>query len=481
MNTAPWISLNREGKVSLATQIYARIKNAIQSGTLQTGARLPSTRALASELNVSRNTVEIAYEMLNGEGIILGKGPAGSFVNTTRIITNKHEVTINNQAGATHAENDGFVPSSDMHLHPCVPSFDLFPTKLWNRLMHRRLQQTSIQNLAMGHHAGYWDLRLAICSYLQLSRGVSCIPQQVFITRGFQGALDLITRTLLEPGDTVMLEDPGYRYARNLFIQAKMNVLFAPVDAEGIDVDWIQNTTASSKLISVTPSHQSPTGVMLSHSRRVHLLELAKQHGSWILEDDYDSEYRYVGKPLPSLKSLDAHDQVIYAGTFSKVLFPAIRTAYMVVPLKLVSEFDAAAQTFQSGCSTLTQMVIYDFMSEGHFSRHIRKMRGHYKVRRKWLTDALTASFEEGIQIALQKNGMHLIVRPNINIADAAMAEIARKAGYGIHALSEWSVHSERQGLLLGFTNIKSSDDANELVSHLRGLLLSETAYRLPK
>lgn len=480
MSTASWIPLNREDKVSLATQIYARIKTAIQNGTLQNGARLPSTRALASELNVSRNTVEIAYEMLNGEGIIQGKGSAGSFVNHTRLISDRREVNISPRAASTDATNEGFVPSSEMHFHPCVPSFDLFPTKLWNRLTHRRLRQTTTQDLAMGHYAGYWDLRVAICSYLQLSRGVSCLPEQVFITRGFQGALDLITRTLLEPGDAVILEDPGYRYARNLFIQSKMNVLFAPVDTEGLNIPWIQNNIARSKLISVTPSHQSPTGVMLSHARRVELLELAKHRGTWILEDDYDSEYRYVGKPLPSLKSLDAYDQVIYAGTFSKVLFPAIRTGYMVVPLKLVPQFDSTAQIFQSGCSTLTQMVIYDFMTQGHFSRHIRKMRGHYKVRRKWLTDALTASFEEGIQIALQKNGMHLIVRPNINIADAAMAEIARKAGYGIHALSEWSVHSTRQGLLLGFANIKSPDEANRLVSNLRRLLISETAHRLP-
>jgi GntR family transcriptional regulator / MocR family aminotransferase len=471
MQAESWIQLNRNDKTSLHLQIYFRIKQAILHGKLIQGARLPSTRALASEINVSRGTIEIAYDMLSGEGLLQGKGPAGSFVSATAILSNAMEQSVRKPMSQPNSEIEGLLPASLMPLHPCVPAFDLFPKKLWAKLTHKRMREMAAQDLAQGNQAGYEPLRLAICNYLQLSRGVFCSPEQVFVTRGFQGALDLLTRTILEAGDNVVVEDPGYRYARNLFLQANMHLLYAPVDQEGMDVNWVQNNATPCKLVSVTPSHQSPTGVTLSITRRMALLEFARKQNAWILEDDYDSEYRYVGKPLPSLKSLDVEERVIYAGTFSKVLFPALRAGYIVVPQSLVSSFASASQIFQSGCQAMTQMVISDFINQGHFSRHIRKMRTQYNQRRQWLINALHEVFKQDIKIELQKSGMHLIVSPNLGMDDFVMADTARKAGLGIHALSEWSIHSDRKGLLIGFTNIENPEIAYQLVTRLKNLL----------
>lgn len=463
-----WLNLDRNQPGSLHMQIYLRIRQAILQGSLAQGARLPSTRSLASELNVSRGTVEVAFEILSGEGLLQGKGPAGTFV-TSAATFKRNQGGMPKMMAIQHPDTPHETqPESLKPLHPCVPAFDLFPIKLWTKLMHKRMRATALEVLANGNHAGYWPLRVSITNYLQISRGVTCSPEQVFITRGFQGALDMITRTILDIGDGVVVEDPGYRYARNLFLQAKMNVSYAPVDSDGIDIDWIEHTAKDTKLIAVTPSHQSPTGVTLSIARRIALLALAKKQNVWVLEDDYDSEYRYVGRPLPSLKSLDIEDRVIYAGTFSKVLFPALRTGYLVVPKSLIPQFEETAQIYQSGCPNITQMVIYDFMNDGHFSRHIKKMRSHYSKRRQWLINALNDEFRDNISIELQKSGMHLIVLPNIDVDDITLALMAREAGFGIHALSEWSVHTSRKGLLIGFTNITSPESASALALRLK-------------
>lgn len=462
--------LERKGVNTLPVQIQQNIKTAIAQGTLKQGDRLPSTRSLASQLNVSRNSVEIAFEMLQGEGLIVSKGAAGSFVSSGIAMHQLNQVDSQKNRPTLPPQIDQFTPSSRMYLHPCVPSFDLFPLAVWKRLVQRRLRNLNPHDLAMGDPSGYWDLKVTIASYLQLARGITCEPSRIVITRGFQGGLELISRALLKTGDEVVLEDPGYRYARALFEQAGMSIKSAPLDADGLCIEWISNHTQNPKLISVTPSHQSPTGVMLSHQRRLDLLEMASYKNCWILEDDYDSEYRYAGPPLPSLKSLDLNDRVIYAGTFSKVLFPGIKVAYLLLPESLVAACQLTMRTFQSGCSTLEQMVINDFIQQGHFSRHIRKMRNHYKSRRKWLCDALKAAFDQKIQIDLHKNGMHLIAMPSTNLADQEMAGIARTAGFGLQALSEWSVNSTRQGLLLGFTNIHSQAEAIRLAFLLRNL-----------
>src|SRR5450830_20315 len=293
MQLNSWMHLDCNQSTSLHMQIYLRIRQAILQGHLVQGSRLPSTRSLASELNVSRGTVEIAFEMLSGEGLLQGKGPAGTFVTTTATFINRHDELLFSRAHQLSSAQNEFNPKSLKPLHPCVPGFDLFPMKVWGKLMHKRMRACTLHDLANGNHAGYWPLRVAISNYLQISRGVACSPEQVFITRGFQGALDMLTRTILDTGDTVVVEDPGYRYARNLFMRAKMNVIYAPIDHEGIDVEWIQNTAHATKLISVTPSHQSPTGVTLSIARRIAILALAKKLNAWVLEDDYDSEYRY--------------------------------------------------------------------------------------------------------------------------------------------------------------------------------------------
>lgn len=469
-----FITVTRMDSTPLHWQIYHRFKEAIDRGLLQPGERVPSTRNLASELNLARGTVEIAYEILYGEGFLISKGQAGTFIGLS-----VGQQTLNPQ----RAPHKSIAPSLDdaspsmaitslAPFHPCVPAFDVFPRKIWARLGARRLRTMAMGDLANPDPIGYRPLRQAIASYLQISRGITCTPDQVVITRGYQGGLDLVSRTMLQADDAVWMEDPGYRFARNLLDDAGARIIPVPVDTEGIQVSIGVDRAPSAKLAVVTPSHQSPTGVALSLPRRLALLDWAAKSNAWIIEDDYDGEYRYVGHPLPALKSLDIHDRVIYAGTFSKVLFPALRLGYLLVPNSQKAPFDEKARIFQSGCPLLMQMIVTDFINEGHFSRHLKKMRALYAKRREMTIQGLTRVFGDRIKIELQKSGMHLLVRTHLGLSDKELTCRFKKHGFGIHALSDWAIEAQGQGLLIGFTNIESVEIAERYARNLESLAL---------
>jgi GntR family transcriptional regulator/MocR family aminotransferase len=336
-----------------------------------------------------------------------------------------------------------------------LPALDAFPRKAWSRLAVREVRALSSDRMAYPDAAGYRPLREAIAAYLAIARGVACAPHQVFVTGGYQGALGLIGRTVLRRGDAVWFEDPGYHLARQSLEATGARLVPVPVDADGFDVGQAVARAPRARLAVVTPAHQSPLGVALSLPRRLRLLAWAKQADAFIVEDDYDGEFHYVGRPLPALKSLDRADVVFYAGSFSKVLFPALRLGYLVAPDRLVDTFAAASRALQAGNPVLEQAVVARFMLDGHFARHLKRMRDLYAARRASLAAALAGVFGDRLTIELQAGGMHLLARPRRRVSDQALVRRAEQHGLAPSALSPLAIeHGRADALLLGFTNI---------------------------
>jgi GntR family transcriptional regulator/MocR family aminotransferase len=355
-----------------------------------------------------------------------------------------------------------------------VPALDAFPRKIWARLAARAARATGAADMLYPPPAGTDALRAEIARYLQLSRGLSCAPAQVFITAGYRDSLDLAARALLEPGDKVWVEDPGYPPTGALLRAAGMTLVGVPVDDDGLQVAEGLRLAPRARAAVVTPAHQSPLCVALSLQRRIELLDWATRSKAWIIEDDYDGEYRYVSRPLPALKSLDRDDRVLYAGTFSKVLFPAIRLAYLVVPLSQVARFEETARHFSGGSPALTQGIVADFMAEGHFARHIQRMRRLYGERRELAAAGLDAVLGKQMQMEARPGGMHLLMRLKGRRSDRALAEKIRQDGMFGRALSECLL-APREGLppmlMLSFTNIDSRRKAQELARRILALL----------
>lgn len=433
-------------------QIMTQFKQAIDSGELPAGSRLPSSRTLARELGLSRATIENAYSELVTLGLLERKGQAGTFVSAVAKRALKQQKIA--------------PPKDQTRAQPFqmgLPALDLFPRAIWARLMGRRLRQQTQYCLALPLVAGEKGLKQAIAEYLRFSRGIDCLPEQVIITAGYQAAISLVLAALAEPGDGVWLEDPSYPIIRPVFSRAGMKLLPVPVDEDGMQIDYAQAHYPEARFALVTPAHQSPLGVALSMSRRYTLLEWASKQQSWVIEDDYDSEFRYHGKPLPALKSLDSSQRVIYAGTFSKTLFPALRTAWLVVPIQTIERFGQQAHHFPCTVPTLIQQTLTDFLQGGYFWRHLKKMRQCYAERRIWLETAL---HEQGFLVKKQQGGIQMVI--DIGSDDRALVARANKAGLAIEALSHWRLqHPGPGGLLLGFTNITSFDMARHFVGLL--------------
>jgi GntR family transcriptional regulator / MocR family aminotransferase len=340
-----------------------------------------------------------------------------------------------------------------------LPALDVFPRKLWSRLAVREARKVGISRMGFADAAGHLPLREAIAAYLAISRGIVCAPDQIFITGGYQGALDLVARVLLRPGDAAWVEDPGYVLAREALAAAGARLVPLRVDGDGMRVADGIARAPDARFAAVTPSHQSPLGVALSLPRRLALLAWAKAAGAWVIEDDYDSEFRYTSRPLPALKSLDLDERVLYAGSFSKVLFPALRLGYLVVPEAQAPAFSEICRLSQWGRGIHDQAVVAAFMAEGHFPRHLKRMRGLYAARRAALAEALAGVFGDRLAIELQAGGMHLLARVDATAGDEALVRQASAAGLAPAALSATHVGKHRgQGLLLSFTNIAEAD-----------------------
>jgi GntR family transcriptional regulator / MocR family aminotransferase len=443
----------------LYLQIATRLRSAIATGALTAGARLPSARTLSAQLGVARGTVDAAYDMLAGEGAIEPRGAAGTVISAQ----------VNGVAKAPAQRALGFtrpraaVAALPLAFQRGLPALDAFPRKLWATLTAKAARAMAEADLAYPDPCGAMGLREEIVAYLGIARGIACAPHQVLVTAGYQNALTLVRQVLLRPGDPVWVEDPGHPQAFQALEVGGASLVPVPVDADGMRVAAGVAAAPKAKLAVVTPTHQSPLGVSLSLPRRMALLAWAEEARAWVLEDDYDAEFRYTGPTPPSLKSLDRGDRVLFAGSFSKTLFPGLRLGYLVVPDSLIETMTRAARLITRGPPLLEQNVTAAFMAGGHFARHVKRMRGLYARRRAALAEALSGHFP----VELAAGGMHLLIRLPEGVDDGDVARRALAVGLAPTGLSGSAIaHDAGRALLLGFTNVKA-EDAPALVARL--------------
>jgi GntR family transcriptional regulator/MocR family aminotransferase len=461
------IDLDLTSSIPLYRQLYDALPDAILSGRLGPGVRLPSTRTLASELAISRQTVLGAFDQLAAEGYIEGRVGAGTYV--TRSLPDRHfQVDTITSPLTTETRESRLLscraralaggrlafsrPGETRPFRSGLPALDAFPFDVWTRLTARYWRGPPPELLAYGDPGGYLPLRESIASYLTTARGVRCEAEQVIIAAGAQQGLDLAARLLLDPGDVAWIEDPMHPGVLGALTGAGATVTPVPVDEEGIDIRVGMRNAPRARLAYVTPSHQYPLGVTMSLSRRLELLQWARDAQAWIVEDDYDSEYRYSSRPLASLQGLDAHGRVIYVGTFAKVLFPSIRLGYLVVPPDLVDAFATGNSLIIGHAPSIEQAVVADFIAEGHFARHLRRTRALYSTRRQVLLEAIQERLADRLNVQPSEAGMHLVGWLPPGVDDRLVSQQAAERGVVARALSlHYGEAPPRGGLVLGY------------------------------
>jgi GntR family transcriptional regulator/MocR family aminotransferase len=453
----------------LYRQIYNRFRAAIASGVLKPGDRIPSARAMTKELGLARGTIDAAYALLAAEGYVSPRGQAGTIVTPGL----KPQLTVTEPLPVMEPKisKPSYRPDSILPFQMGLPALDVFPRKIWARLSARCARAMQPADMTHPPVFGLSSLRAEIAAYLYMSRGIACSPNQIFVTSGYRHTMQLVCHALLREGDRVWVEDPGYPPTRELLQHLNIKAVPIPVDHEGMSIAKAVALSPDAKAAVVTPAHQSPLCVTLSLPRRQALLDWAAASAAWIIEDDYDGEYRYVSRPLPALKSLDEKDRVLYAGTFSKVLFPALRLAYLVVPKSQVERFEQVAHVF-NGSPQLTQAIVSAFLSEGHFARHIQRMRKLYGERRSATIAGLQNVLGKHVSIDSPPGGMHLILRLRHPHRDQHL--VARMREHGLHgeALSDWTTGGAGvSAVLLNFTNIDSQASAEKLGQRILALL----------
>lgn len=465
------VPIDAASEITLHEQIYRSLREVILRGTLPTGARIPSSRMLADELRVSRNTVLTAYEKLMSEGYLDSRVGGGTYVapvlpDEALSIASHLPLRQTNEVVMPMSQRGKVLASADVEWATTQrratafrlgsPAVDLFPFDLWARITAKLLRRRSPHIFGYGEPAGSPRLRRAVAAYLASARGVRCEPEQVFIVEGSQVALDLTVRLLLDPGDVAWLEEPGYPGARAVLQGNGASIAPVPVDEQGISVAEGKRVGDMPRLIYVTPSHQFPLGMAMTAERRAELVAFASQNGSWIIEDDYLSEFRYRGRPAQALQGIDHDGRVIYIGTFSKMLFPAVRLAYVVVPHALVPAFTAARAVSGLHASTPAQVVLAEFITEGHFVRHLRRMRNLYWERQQTLLKAAATEIGESLRLEAADAGMHLTGFLPRDADDVEIARAAAEAGVETVALSSCYLGDDRRsGLLLGYTGVR--------------------------
>jgi GntR family transcriptional regulator/MocR family aminotransferase len=449
----------------LYRQLTDWFRQAILDGRLRPSQRLPSTRGLAKELGISRIPVLSAYEQLLAEGYlesVVGAGtrvadsiPAKTQLSSTRrsepmrparpLRRVAKRVALTRLPAPMWLKNQGAFRVG-------LPALEHFPAKTWSRLITRHARKTSLEVMAYGEALGQLPFREAIAEYLGTFRGLRCEASQILVTTGSQLGLQFVAQALLDPGDKVWLEEPGYPGARQAFAQAGARLVPVRVDDEGLDVAHGMRRAADARLAYITPSHQFPLGVTLSATRRMALLDWAERSDAWIVEDDYDSEYRFTGRPLAALQGSDPGARVIYVGSFSKVMFPALRVGYVVVPQDLVEAFSVMRDATDTFTATLQQAAMCDFIREGHFARHLRRMRQLYGKRYTALTEAIRKELPGKLQVLGSETGMHLTALLPEGVDDVALTRRAAEAGVSVRPLSRCYLKPPtRGGLILGY------------------------------
>lgn len=468
----------------LARQLYQALRERILDGRLAGNTRLPASRDLADLLGVSRNTVTRAFDQLYAEGYIEGRVGDGTYVVDLALTRPAPSVPA-----AAPAPGAPLLRLQQHHLPPPapgaprafrigVPAFDLFPFETWARLQARFWRKPSPARLGYGAPAGDRSLRELVAAYLRSSRGLACDPNQVLITCGAQQGISLCAQLLIQPGDRVAVENPGYRAAAHAFAVAGATLHGVPVDGEGMDTAALA-ALEGCRLAYVTPSHQYPTGVTLSLARRLELLDWAERGDGWIIEDDYDGEYRYSGTPLAPLAALDRQGRVLYVGTFCKIAFPALRLGYLVLPPALVEAFAQRRALDMRHSEVGTQAVMAEFIAAGHFQRHVRRMRQASRARRDALLRHWPAVVPGCAPLPGVEAGLHLCVRVDSLARERELVSAARSAGVEMNALSDyWLEHStepadDRAGLVLGFAAVPEAQIVEALQTLRRAWRLS--------
>ncbi|CAN2972740.1 MULTISPECIES: PLP-dependent aminotransferase family protein [Pseudomonas] len=499
---SPPLSFNPAGieldrRQGLTRQLYEALRQRVLDGRLVSGTRLPATRDLAAALSISRNSVVRAYDQLYAEGFIESRVGDGTYVAqlpmakklstkvSTGLSTGLSPGLSTKWANLPEDLDDEVIHSAglarvkDHHLpqppvgpprafRVGVPAFDLFPFEVWAKLNGAFWRKPDLEQLCYGDPAGDGRLRGLIAAYLRSSRGMQCTAEQIVITSGAQQAISLCAQLLVEPGDGVAVENPGYRAAGHAFALAGGRLHGVPVDGEGMDCQ-VLSTLNDCRVAYVTPSHQYPLGVVMSLARRLELLAWAERSGGWIVEDDYDGEYRYSGAPLSPLAALDRNGRVLYVGTFGKVAFPALRLGYLVLPPGLVQAFTRRRAVDVRHSEVSTQAVMAEFMAAGHFQRHIRRMRRAALSRR----NALLAGWPDGLpgvgSLPSVAAGLHMTVRVDSLAREQVLLAQAHAAGVEINGLSSYWLAGasppadQRAGLVMGFAAVPEADIAQAL------------------
>lgn len=485
--------LHLDGTGPLYQQVCRAFRKEILTGSLGPGERVPSTRAVANLLQLSRNTAVCAYEQLLAEGylealtggagtVVASTLPPDTFASTSSKSTGPRGQAVGRAsarlgkagartlgAGRAISHSLGLTALSWQLTPPRIPydfrpgraAFADLPYALWCRLLGSRARHASVEDLDYGPPEGRWELREAIALRLRRLRGIDASPERIVIVNGTQQALDLISRVLLNPGDRVLIEEPHYTGARCAFLSAGVKLVPTRVDDKGIQIPKVTGGKHPVRLAYVTPSHQFPTGVILPLGRRLELLHWAARVGAFVIEDDYDAEYRYDGPPLQALAGLDQEGRVIYVGTFSKILFPALRLAYLVLPESLVAPIATAKAIGDAGTATLEQLALADFIRQGHFDRHLRRTNRSNASRRDTLVAAVRQEFAERAEICGANAGLHLLVwlkgQRGEMIADVHGK--AEMAGIGLYSADAFYIKPPRRtGVVLGYAPLRESE-----------------------
>lgn len=459
------VDLDRSSGTSLYRQIYEQLRAAILNGQLVAGTAIPASRAMARQLGVARNTVLAALEQLTAEGFLDARQGSGTVVSgrlareltqavsaPTPTVERMHRLSSAGRALAS-LRRDAEFGEAPRPFMPGIPDLSAFPRDVWARLLRRASNRHDPASAAYGATAGVRALREVLCEHLREARGVNAEPEQIIITSSAQAALDLLARALLEAGEKVWIEEPGYLGARAAFLGAGASLVPLPVDAHGLDPNA---SDTRPRLIYVTPSHQYPTGRLMPLARRLEVLECAERHDAYVLEDDYDSEFQFQGRPVAALQGLDRTDRVLYVGTFSKMLLPGIRAGYAVVPKALAEPLARMQRNTGQIVASGVQFALADFIAEGHLRAHVRRMCALYEERQAVLLEALEREFAGFFQVEKPAGGMQFIADLVGGGDDEAMALALGTGGIGARPVSRlYLAEPKRFGFLLGFAGYK--------------------------
>ena len=458
-----------EGQGPLFRQLYLGLRQAIVSGTFRVGERLPSTRDLAEQLGMSRTVVLLAYDQLLAEGFVLGRVGSGTYVapgfaGTRRSnrsgSSTKLRLSRFGRLAAAAAPKVNF-PERQSPALRCDFAYgrsdiEVFPFETWRRILLRNARKVPVRELDYGSAAGTLELREAISAHTQRSRAVVCDPSQVIVVNGSQQALDLVVRALIESGDRVAIENPQYQGIREILRTAGARLVPVPVDRDGLIPERLPEGV---RIAFVTPSHQFPTGAILPLARRLALLKWARRQNAVVVEDDYDGEFRYGGQPLESLQGLDMEGRVIYVGTFSRTVFPALRLGYLIVPRAFVSTLTTAKWLNDRHSATLEQHTLAEFITSGMYERHLRRVRRRNAARREALLDAIRKYLGDRVEVTGDGAGAHIVLWPRKRLSEGAVIAGAASRGVGIYGISRYFLTQPSQvGFVLGYSRMKEEE-----------------------